>query len=73
MIASKVSGKAPKDQVQRAVQNELKLDRVLEPNDVADACAVALCHYYSARVALLVEQGREKEKKRKGEEEKEGL
>ena len=60
------SGKAAKDQVQRAVQNELKLDRILEPNDVADACAVALCHYYSARVALLVEQEREKRKKEEG-------
>lgn len=43
------SGKASKDQVQRAIQNELKLDRLLEPNDVADAAAVALCHYYLAR------------------------
>lgn len=45
------SGKAQKDQVQRAIQNELRLDRIPEPNDVADACAVALCHYYSARAA----------------------
>ncbi|MBS0264494.1 MAG: crossover junction endodeoxyribonuclease RuvC [Planctomycetes bacterium] len=44
------SGKASKDQVQRAVQNELHLREVLEPNDVADAAAVALCHYYSSRV-----------------------
>ncbi|MFN0052793.1 MAG: crossover junction endodeoxyribonuclease RuvC [Planctomycetales bacterium] len=43
------SGKAGKDQVQRAVSSELSLDRVLEPNDVADAAAVALCHYYCAR------------------------
>lgn len=44
------SGKASKDQVQRAVQNELNLKRLLEPNDVADACAVALCHYYTSRI-----------------------
>ena len=41
------SGKAGKEQVQRAIQNELHLQAVLEPNDVADAAAVALCHYYS--------------------------
>jgi crossover junction endodeoxyribonuclease RuvC len=39
------SGKAPKDQIQRAIQTELGLDRLPEPHDVADACAVALCHY----------------------------
>jgi crossover junction endodeoxyribonuclease RuvC len=44
------SGKADKAQVQRAIANELKLDRLPEPHDVADAAAVALCHYYSARV-----------------------
>ncbi len=46
------SGKASKDQVQRAIQNELRLDRLLEPNDVADAAAVALCHFYVSRVAI---------------------
>lgn len=44
------SGKADKAQVQRAITSELKLGRQLEPHDVADAAAVALCHYYSARV-----------------------
>jgi len=48
------SGKASKDQIQRAIQNELRLDRLLEPNDVADAAAVALCHFYTSRVALNV-------------------
>lgn len=43
------SGKASKEQIQAAVMNELGLDRVLEPNDVADAFAVALCHYHTAR------------------------
>ncbi len=46
------SGKADKDQVQRAIRNELHLSALLEPNDVADAAAVALCHYYSSRVVL---------------------
>jgi crossover junction endodeoxyribonuclease RuvC len=46
------SGKASKEQIQRAVQHELRLPNVLEPNDVADAAAVALCHYYSSRVQV---------------------
>ena len=41
------SGTASKEQVQRAVQRELRLEKLLEPNDVADATGVALCHYYS--------------------------
>ena len=40
------NGRAPKDQVQRAIQNELGLAHLPEPADVADALAVALCHYY---------------------------
>lgn len=44
------SGSATKEQVQRAVQRELRLEKLLEPNDVADATGVALCHYYSLPV-----------------------
>jgi len=40
------SGRAPKSQVQRAIMRELGLVQVPEPPDVADALAVALCHYY---------------------------
>lgn len=47
------SGKADKAQMQRAISRELGLDRLLEPHDVADAAAVALCHCYSARAAGL--------------------
>lgn len=43
------SGHADKDQVQRAIQHELRLKKILEPNDVADASAVALCHCHSVR------------------------
>lgn len=43
------SGRASKEQVQNAIRLELGLKTVLEPNDVADAFAVALCHLYSAR------------------------
>jgi crossover junction endodeoxyribonuclease RuvC len=47
------SGKASKEQVQHAIRQELGLDQVLEPNDVADAFAVALCHYHSSRTVIL--------------------
>jgi crossover junction endodeoxyribonuclease RuvC len=43
------SGTASKLQVQEAIRRELALTSLLEPNDVADACAMALCHYYSVR------------------------
>lgn len=43
------NGRAPKSQVQRAIEKELRLDRPPEPPDVADALAVALCHYYLGR------------------------
>ncbi len=45
------SGKAPKDQMQHAIRAELKLAELPEPNDVADASAVALCLYHSVRFA----------------------
>jgi crossover junction endodeoxyribonuclease RuvC len=50
------SGNASKEQIQHAIRQELGLDRILEPNDVADAFAVALCHYHSARNITLCEQ-----------------
>ena len=40
------NGRAPKIQVQQAVQRELRLAALPEPADVADALAIALCHYY---------------------------
>jgi crossover junction endodeoxyribonuclease RuvC len=45
------SGRASKEQIQYAIKNELRLNRILEPNDVADASAVALCLYHSVRFA----------------------
>lgn len=45
------SGRASKEQMQHAVTRELRLERLLEPNDVADASAVALCLYYRLRFA----------------------
>lgn len=40
------SGRASKSQIQHAVQQELHLSTFPEPHDVADALAIALCHYY---------------------------
>ena len=36
----------PKSQIQRSIQLELSLPKLPEPADVADALAIALCHYY---------------------------
>lgn len=45
------SGRASKEQIQHAICNELQLKEILEPNDVADASAIALCLYHSVRFA----------------------
>jgi len=45
------SGRASKEQMQHAVTRELRLERLLEPNDVADASAIALCLYHRLRFA----------------------
>jgi crossover junction endodeoxyribonuclease RuvC len=49
------SGHASKEQIQQAIRQELNLEKVLEPNDVADAFAVALCHYHSASRIIVAE------------------
>lgn len=46
------SGRASKEQIQFCVRNELGMSDVLEPNDVADATAVAICLYHSVRFAV---------------------
>jgi crossover junction endodeoxyribonuclease RuvC len=43
------NGRAPKEQIQHAIMTELRLDQLPEPHDVADACAVALCHFHISR------------------------
>jgi crossover junction endodeoxyribonuclease RuvC len=43
------NGRAPKAQIQHAIMNELGLDQLPEPHDVADACAAALCHFHVSR------------------------
>ena len=43
------AGRASKEQMQLAITRELRLPQVPEPPDVADALAVAVCHYYLGR------------------------
>lgn len=45
------SGRASKEQIQAAIKTEFGLKAILEPNDVADASAIALCLYHSAKFA----------------------
>lgn len=42
------TGRASKLQIQKAVASRLQLSRIPEPNDVADALALALCHWQIA-------------------------
>jgi crossover junction endodeoxyribonuclease RuvC len=43
-------GRASKAQMQHAMLRELGLPTLPEPPDVADALAVALCHYYAVKL-----------------------
>lgn len=43
------NGRAPKAQMQRAIQLELGLSTAPEPADVADALAIAFCHFCTSR------------------------
>lgn len=47
------SGRAPKEQMQQAVKIQLSLVEDPEPHDLADACAVALCHLALQRTEML--------------------
>jgi crossover junction endodeoxyribonuclease RuvC len=48
------NGRASKDQVQRTIQRELGLAKIPDPPDVADALAVALCHYYQLKAPTAI-------------------
>jgi crossover junction endodeoxyribonuclease RuvC len=47
-------GGADKRQVQEMVRMLLQLERVPEPDDAADAVAIAVCHIHSARMRALI-------------------
>jgi crossover junction endodeoxyribonuclease RuvC len=44
------NGRATKDQIQRAIKLELHLTTEPDPPDVADALAIAICHFYHGRI-----------------------
>jgi crossover junction endodeoxyribonuclease RuvC len=46
-------GGADKNQVQQMVQALLDLEQIPQPDDAADALAVAICHLHSARMRAL--------------------
>ena len=47
------NGRAPKHQIQLAVQRQLGLPSVPEPNDVADALAIALCGHHLGNGSMI--------------------
>ena len=51
-------GGAGKQQMQEMVRLLLNLDAVPEPDDAADAVAVAVCHIHSARMTELIKDAR---------------
>ena len=53
------NGRAPKSQVQNAICREFGLSKPPEPPDVADALAIALCHYYLSRTMAQIDQCRQ--------------
>jgi len=47
-------GRASKEQIQKLVQMLLGLDSIPQPDDAADAIAIAICHIHSSRLAAMV-------------------
>ena len=47
------SGRASKEQMQHAIARELGLAGPPEPHDVADALAIALCHYFASGKGIM--------------------
>ena len=50
-------GRASKEQMQYTIMRELGLGAVPEPPDVADALAIALCHYYASQSIVYGSRG----------------
>ncbi len=49
-------GRATKDQIQQMVRMLLALDSVPQPDDAADAIAVAICHLHSAKLTAMLRE-----------------
>ncbi len=54
-------GRATKEQVQEMIRLLLHLEAVPQPDDAADAVAVALCHLHSARLNALLANSKAQE------------
>ncbi|MCX5780800.1 MAG: crossover junction endodeoxyribonuclease RuvC [Firmicutes bacterium] len=50
-------GNAQKKQVQIMVQKILAMDKIPQPDDAADALAIALCHLHSYRLGARLQRG----------------
>ena len=61
-------GRATKEQVQEMVKILLGLDSVPQPDDAADAIAVAICHIHSARMKDLIQSSKFKAQSSNAEE-----
>jgi len=51
------NGRASKDQMQRAIQGILNLNKIPQPHDVADALAVAICHHWMVTSPVMAAMG----------------
>jgi crossover junction endodeoxyribonuclease RuvC len=49
-------GHASKEDIQQAVMRELNIDLTASPSDVADAVAIALCHYHAPVIDQLLDE-----------------
>jgi crossover junction endodeoxyribonuclease RuvC len=58
------AGRAPKSQMQNAICREFGLLKAPEPPDVADALAIALCHYYMLKTDALTQAKSEPRRRR---------
>lgn len=67
------NGRASKSQMQMAITRELRLPTVPEPPDVADALAVAICHYYLGRGEQESAEEDEEMQKAEGRRQKPGV
>jgi crossover junction endodeoxyribonuclease RuvC len=50
-------GASSKEQIQEMVRLQLGLEQIPEPNDAADALAVAICHVHEAHLQKLLNNG----------------
>ena len=47
-------GRAGKNQIQQMIKTIFHMDKIIKPDDAADAVAIAVCHAFSCRFAQRV-------------------